>query len=31
VVLSFSREACQVLLLDAREAELERLAEAEKV
>jgi putative spermidine/putrescine transport system ATP-binding protein len=31
VVLSFSREACQVLPLDAREAELERLAEAEKV
>jgi len=31
VVLSFSREACQVLPLDAREVELEKLAEAEKV
>jgi len=31
VVLLFSREACQVLPLDAREAELEKLAEAEKV
>jgi putative spermidine/putrescine transport system ATP-binding protein len=31
VVLSFSRDACQVLPLDAREAELERLAETEKV
>jgi len=31
VVLSFSRDACQVLPLDAHEAELERMAEAEKV
>ncbi len=31
VVLSFPRDACQVLLLDAEEAELESLAEAEKV
>ncbi len=31
VVLSFPRDACQVLPLDAEEAELESLAEAEKV
>lgn len=31
VVLSFARDACQVLPLDAEEAELESLAEAEKV
>ncbi len=31
VVLSFPPDACQVLLLDAREAELEKLAEAETV
>jgi putative spermidine/putrescine transport system ATP-binding protein len=31
VVLSFSRDACQVLPLDAEEEELESLAEAEKV
>ena len=31
VVLSFPPDACQVLPLDAREVELARLAEAEKV
>ncbi len=31
VVLSFSRDACQVLPLDAKEAELEQLAETEEV
>jgi putative spermidine/putrescine transport system ATP-binding protein len=31
VIFSFPPDACQVLPLDAREAELERLAEAEKV
>jgi len=31
VVLSFSRDACQVLPLDAEAVELERIAEAEKV
>ncbi len=31
VIFSFPSDACQVLPLDAREAELERLAEAEKV
>jgi ABC-type Fe3+/spermidine/putrescine transport system ATPase subunit len=31
VVLSFPPDSCQVLLLDTRDVELERLAEAEEV